>query len=135
MKTLIIDTSAYAVFKRGHPEAISQIRKSAVILFPVIVLGELWAGLEVGNRRTVNRNELDLFLASSRVSVTPVINETAERYARIYAYLRKNGQPIPTNDLWIAASAMEHSAVLLTADAHFLHIPQILVEHLLIDDI
>lgn len=135
MKTLMIDTSAYALFKRGHPDAISQIRKAAAILLTTIVLGELWAGFETGSRRSVNRAELDAFLASSRVSVVPVINETAERYARIYAYLRKNGRPIPSNDLWIAASAMEQSATLLTADAHFLHIPQILVEHLSIDDI
>ncbi|MDX1417811.1 MAG: type II toxin-antitoxin system VapC family toxin [Candidatus Promineifilaceae bacterium] len=135
MKTLMIDTSAYAMFKRGHPEAISQIRKAEVILLPVIVLGELWAGFEIGSRRTTNRNELDAFLASSRVRVAPIINETAERYARIYAYLRENGRPIPTNDLWIASSAMEQSAVLLTADAHFLQVPQIIVEHLSLDEI
>jgi predicted nucleic acid-binding protein len=135
MKTLMLDTSAYALFKRGHPDAISQVRKSATILLPAIVLGELWAGFEIGSRRTANRDELDAFLASSRVSATPIINETAERYARIYAYLRRNGRPIPTNDLWIAASAMEYSATLLTADAHFLPIPHILVEHLSIDDI
>ena len=135
MKTLMLDTSAYALFKRGHPDALSQIRKASTILLPAIVLGELWAGFEIGSRRTTNREELDAFLESSRLSATPVINETAERYARIYAYLRRNGRPIPTNDLWIAASAMEHSATLLTADAHFLHIPHILVEHLSIDDI
>ena len=135
MKTIMIDTSAYALFKRGHSDAVSKIRRATKLLLPVIVLGELWAGFEIGSRRTVNRDELDAFLASSRVSMTPVHNETAERYARIYAYLRKNGRPIPTNDLWIAASAMEHSATLLTADAHFLHIPQILVEHLAINNI
>ena len=135
MKTIMIDTSAYALFKRGHPDAVSMIRKATKLLLPVIVLGELWAGFEIGSRRAANRHELDAFLASSRVSMSPVNNETAERYARIYAYLRKNGRPIPTNDLWIAASAMEHSATLLTADAHFLHIPHIFVEHLAINNI
>ncbi len=67
--------------------------------------------------------------------VAPIVSATAERYARIYAYLRKNGHPIPTNDLWITASAMEHSAELLTADAHFLLLPQILVQHISIDEI
>ena len=130
MKKLMIDTSAYAAFKRGHPDAKSQIRKATSILLPVIVLGELWAGFEVVSHRKVNRDELDAFLNSPRVSVAPIVNATAERYARIYAYLRKNGRPVPTNDLWIAASAMEHSAALMTADAHFLHIPQILVHHI-----
>ncbi|NOX61747.1 MAG: type II toxin-antitoxin system VapC family toxin, partial [Chloroflexi bacterium] len=59
-----------------------------------------------------------------------ISQETAERYARIYAYLRQIGRPIPTNDLWIAASALEHNAELLTADRHFLAIPHILVFHL-----
>ena len=99
-------------------------------MLPVIVLGELWAGFEVGSRRGINRDELDEFLNSPRVTVAPIVNATAERYARIYTYLRKNGRQIPTNDLWIAASAMEHSAVLLTADSHFFHLPQILVQHI-----
>ncbi len=133
MKTLMIDTSAYALFKRGHPDAIAQIRKASAIVLPTIVLGELWAGFELGSRRTNNRDELDAFLASSRVNVATIIDETAKRYSRIYAFLRKNGRPIPTNDLWIAACAMEHSATLLTADSHFLHIPQIIAEHLVIN--
>ena len=126
----MLDTSAYAAFKRGHEEAAKALRKSPEILLPSIVLGELWAGFEVGSRRDQNRQELDAFLASPRVALTPVTAETAARYAAIYAYLRANGRPIPTNDLWIAALAMEHGATLLTADAHFLEVPQILVTHL-----
>jgi len=126
----MLDTSAYAAFKRGHAEAASALRKFPEILLPAIVLGELWAGFEVGSKRDHNRQELAAFLASSRVALAPVTGETAARYAVIYAYLRGNGRPIPTNDLWIAALAMEHGATLLTADAHFLHIPQILVSHL-----
>jgi len=99
-------------------------------VLPVIVLGELWAGLEIGSRRGINRDELDEFLNSPRVTVAPIVNVTAERHARIYTYLRKNGRQIPINDLWIAASVMEHSGVLLTADAHFSHLPQILVQHI-----
>jgi tRNA(fMet)-specific endonuclease VapC len=67
---------------------------------------------------------------TSFIAVVPITMETAERYAHIYAYLRKNGRPIPTNDLWIAASAMEHSAELLTYDAHFLHVVQVLVTYI-----
>jgi len=52
---------------------------------------------------------------------------TAERYAVIYASLRSSGQPIPTNDLWIAASAMEHGTELVTLDRDFSHVPQILL--------
>jgi len=126
----MLDTSAYAAFKRGHEEATGALRKFPEVLLPAIVLGELWAGFEAGSKREQNRQELDAFLASPRVALAPVTGETAARYAAIYAYLRANGRPIPTNDLWIAALAMEYGATLLTADAHFLHVPQILVSHL-----
>lgn len=130
ISSLIIDTSAYAAFKRGHPDATDAIRGARSILLPAIVLGELLAGFEVGRNRQKNRAELKEFQNSSRVSLVWVTNETAERYARIYAYLRGAGKPIPTNDLWIASSTMEHGAILLTLDAHFLNVPQIVVTHI-----
>jgi len=126
MIPLMLDTSAYAAFKLGDSTVLEAIRKSPKILIPLIVFGELLAGFEAGSRRDQNRQELTAFLRSPRVRLVPVIADTAERYALIYAYLRQKGRPIPTNDLWIAASAMEHSAELLTADGHFLHVPQII---------
>jgi tRNA(fMet)-specific endonuclease VapC len=125
-----LDTSAYSAFKRGHSDAVALLRKTPEILVPIIVLGELWSGFEFGSKREANRQELDAFLSSPRVSVVQVTLETAERYAVIYSFLRRNGRPIPTNDLWIAAMTMAHGATLLTADAHFLRLPQILVSHL-----
>ena len=130
MSSLILDTSAYSAFKRGNLDAVALLRKTPEILVPIIVLGELWSGFEFGRKREVNRQELDAFLNSPRVLVVQVTLETAERYAVIYSFLRRNGRPVPTNDLWIAALTMEHGATLLTADAHFLRLPQILVSHL-----
>jgi len=98
-----------------------------MILVPTIVLGELFAGFDLGARAEQNRRELDNFLASSRVALLPVTRFTAERYALLYAYLRSIGRPIPTNDLWIAAGVWERSSILLTGDAHFESIPQIIV--------
>ncbi len=126
MIPLMLDTSAYAAFKLGDSTVLEAIQKSPKILIPLIVFGELLAGFEAGSRREQNRQELTSFLRSPRVQLVPVIADTAERYALIYAYLRQKGRPIPTSDLWIAASAMEHSAELLTADGHFLHVPQII---------
>ncbi len=130
MTPLMLDTSAYAAFKRGHPKAVDALRTAATILLPIVVLGELLAGFEAGNRREKNREELQRFLQSGRVRLVPTGEGTAERYALIYAYLRENGRPIPTNDLWIAAATMEQSALLLTADSHFLNLPQILIDFL-----
>jgi predicted nucleic acid-binding protein len=62
------------------------------------------------------------------VEVTVLGAETAERYALIREYLRSAGRPVPTNDIWIAASAMELGLRVLTLDRHYLSIPQIFVE-------
>jgi tRNA(fMet)-specific endonuclease VapC len=126
----MLDTSAYVEFKKGSKDAVLTLRQAERILLPTIVLGELLAGFEAGSRSQKNRRELEDFQKSPRVTIVPMTRETAERYAHIYAYLRRNGRPIPTNDLWIAASAMEHSAELLTWDAHFLNVVQIMVAYI-----
>lgn len=131
----MLDTSGYAAFKRGHAEVVDTLRQVPSILIPSIVLGELLAGFEVGSRRRENRRELTEFQHSPRVRLAQITQETAERYARIYAYLRGIGRPIPTNDLWIAASAMEHGSELLTMDNHFLDVPQIVVRFINKEDL
>ena len=103
------------------------MRTAADILVPTIVLGELLAGFALGSREAENRADLNLFLDGARVSIATHGLETAERYARIFSSLRSLGTPIPTNDLWIAASAMEHGAEILTADRHFQHVSQVMV--------
>ncbi len=54
--------------------------------------------------------------------------ETADRYAAIHEYLRRQGTPIPTNDVWIAATAFQQGLRVLTLDEHFLRAPQIIVD-------
>ncbi len=125
--TLMLDTSGYTAFKLGHEKAVQAIKSAEKMLLPLIAYGELLAGFEVGSKRVQNRTELQEFIKSPRVNLAPIVPATAERYAHIYAYLRRAGKPVPTNDLWIAASAMEHSAELLTGDAHFSSMPMILV--------
>lgn len=127
MSRLTLDTPAYSAFKRGHPGVVAHLRRAEEILLPSIVLGELLAGFEVGGRARRNRDELRLFLESPRARLVSIAEETAERYAVIYASLRAMGRPIPTNDLWIAASAMEHGTELVTLDRDFRNVAQILV--------
>jgi predicted nucleic acid-binding protein len=68
-------------------------------------------------------------LASPRVGTLDVTEETAERYAAILNALWRAGTPIPTNDIWIAASAMEYGLRVLTTDRHYQRIPQIMVDY------
>jgi predicted nucleic acid-binding protein len=127
MSRLTLDTSAYSAFKRGHDGVVSHLRRAEEILVPSIVLGELLGGFQAGRQARRNREELELFRASSRVRTVSISEATAERYAVIFADLRSRGQPIATNDLWIAASAMEHGTELVTLDRDFARVRQILV--------
>ena len=115
----MIDTNAYSSFKRGDRGAVEALAKADEILVPVIVLGELRAGFHGGNRESANLLELEEFLASPRVSVHSLGEETAIFYAEIYMSLRAAGKPIPTNDLWIAAATLETGSILLSGDVHF----------------
>jgi tRNA(fMet)-specific endonuclease VapC len=122
MRPVLIDTNAYAAFKRGDPKILKVLSTADELCFSVTVLGELLAGFAAGTKEARNREELSSFLESPRVQVYQITEITADCYALIYASLRRKGQPIPTNDLWIAASALEHGAAILTLDAHFKHI-------------
>lgn len=119
MQTIALDTNAYVAFKRGATGVAEAIARAPSILMPVIVLGELRAGFAFGSRPEQNEAELIRFLGSTRVVVQPVDETVTLAYASIYRQLRRKGQPIPTNDLWIAACTLAGNAVLLTGDSHF----------------
>jgi len=123
---MMIDTSAVSAFFQGNEAVAGYFRSADALYLNPVVIGELLAGFMLGRREKKNREALDGLLSSPRVSVIGIDSETSERYATILTYLRKNGTPIPTNDLWIAASAMQHGLKLLTADRHYLKVPQII---------
>lgn len=70
---------------------------------------------------------LKRFLTAPSVTVAAVGEQTAQRYALILNDLRRTGTLIPTNDIWIAATAMEHGLRLLTTDNHYERVRQIAV--------
>ena len=119
MKRILFDTNAYAAFKRGDPGAAEVVRLADRIGMNTVVLGELLAGFSGGSHEERNRRELAEFLRSPRVEMLPLGSGTAEHYARAFQALRRKGRPIPTNDLWIAASALEHGYAVYTHDEHF----------------
>lgn len=129
MTRVMLDTSAYSAFMRGHPEIRSVLQQVEEIAVNPVILGELLAGFMRGGRRAKNEEELLTFLSSPRVSVLDVDGDTAERYAVIIDSLWVAGTPIPTNDVWIAASAMQHGLRILTADAHYRKVVQVIVDY------
>jgi predicted nucleic acid-binding protein len=124
----LLDTSAYAGFKRGHEGVVSFIRQAEELHVTPVVIGELYSGFLGGTRERQNKEELDRFLASPRARLTDIDRETSERYAEILHFLRAQGTPVPTNDLWIAASAMQYGLKVLTFDGHFRAIVQVASE-------
>jgi tRNA(fMet)-specific endonuclease VapC len=116
---VLLDTDAYSALKRGNPVVVDIVRRSEEVLFSAVVAGELLYGFRCGNRYDTNRDELEQFVASPFVTVVPVTMATADRFSRIAVALRARGKPIPANDMWIAAQAMETGAELLSFDRHY----------------
>lgn len=129
MIRVMLDTSAYSTFMRGHQELTHALQQADEIYLNSVIVGELLAGFMRGRHRKKNQLELQQFLGSPRVSIVGIDEETAERYAVILNALWRAGTPIPTNDIWIAASAMQHGCRLLSADAHYQKVSQIIVEY------
>lgn len=98
---------------------LSTVSAASRILLSSIVVGELLYGFRYGSRYDENAARLEAFLGKPRVDLLPVVFTTAERFGRIAARLRAEGRPLPANDIWIAAHAMETGADLLSADSHF----------------
>lgn len=116
---VLLDTNAYTALFRGHEGVAEHVRRADQLLLSAVVAGELLFGFRNGSRYEANRRELDEFLSSPYVELLPVTFVTADRFGRIAAALRRKGRPIPTNDIWIAAHAMESGAELLSFDEHF----------------
>ena len=116
---ILLDTSAYVGFKRNAVEAVEIIVKAELIVFSPVVMGELMFGFRNGTRFKENMDDLDRFLKHEAVDLMPIGKITSDRYSRMAVKLRQQGTPIPTNDIWIAAQAMEQGAELITSDQHF----------------
>jgi len=122
---LALDTNAYVGFARGEGWAVEPMRRADQLLIPVVVMAELRSGFLCGNQSARNEQGLTRFLNSKRVRIAEVNEDTTHVYARLFAWLRKQGTPIPTNDIWIAALALQNDAILLSRDEHFEKLPQV----------
>ena len=119
---VLLDTNAYSATARGEPGTSDLVRRAEAVFFSTVVIGEILAGFRHGSKLEENLARLRRFLAQHRVTLVPVTWTTADRYSRIYTALRRKGKPIPTNDMWIAAHALEAGADLISFDPHFGHV-------------
>ena len=125
MTRICLDTSAYSNFRRGEPRVVEHLDRAEWVGVPSVVVGELWAGFQLGARADENVNELEEFLDHAVVETVPVDTAVARIYGEIFAELRRKGRPLPTNDVWIAATAARAGATVLTFDEHFREIARV----------
>ncbi len=130
---VVLDTSAYSQLQRGHVGVARKLAEADLVLVPWFVVGELEAGFQHGDRLTTNRRQLASLLDRPEVVVPPVTAGTTSEYGALMAALRRAGTPIPTNDVWIAATAIEHGASVITLDSDFERAPGVVVELLAVD--
>ena len=120
---MTLDTNALSALLAGDPliaQALAGVRRVAL---PVIVLGEYRYGLKRSSKAEAISRCLDLLESVS--DILPVTQETSRVYADFREELRRNGTPVPENDIWIAALAFENGLPLLTRDRHFGFFPQL----------
>nr|CAA6811958.1 MAG: Unknown protein [uncultured Thiotrichaceae bacterium] len=127
---LLIDTNAYSDFMRGNDQAVQHVKNAEQLFMSPFVIGELLYGFRNGQLFERNKEQLDRFMTMPVVGLLPVTLSTSDRYSRIAADLRKKGHPIPTNDIWIAAHAMESGLELLSKDKHFKEVAGLVVRAL-----
>ena len=129
---LALDTNRYVDLCRGDASAVEKVERADEVWLPFIVIGALRAGFAVGSQGARNEAILRRFLLKSGVGVLYADEQTTHHYAAVYRQLRKQGTPIPTNDMWIAALVLQHSLVLCARDAHFdalAQLPRVLQAH------
>jgi tRNA(fMet)-specific endonuclease VapC len=127
MKNVLIDTNIYSLAMKGEPNIVDILRRIERIGISTISLGELFSGFKAGSKERQNREELEIFLDSPRVVLHSVDGDTADFYSFILNSLRQAGTPIPTNDIWIAATALQHGYKLFSQDKHFDYVHGIMI--------
>jgi tRNA(fMet)-specific endonuclease VapC len=120
-----LDTNRYVDLCRGVVETVALLEEAETVMLPFVVLGELRAGFAFGRRQVENERVLRRFLSQDGVRVLFADDQTTHHYASVFRQLRRQGTPIPTNDMWLAALVLQHNLALHARDNHFDHLPQL----------
>lgn len=116
----VLDTNVFVAYFNGDPAVIDKIIAARDVIVPVVALGELQYGAAASQRSQENHVRIRELLSWARLAICDDV--TAEFYGEIKASLRLKGRPIPDNDIWIAATAMQFGLPLVSRDEHFRHI-------------
>jgi tRNA(fMet)-specific endonuclease VapC len=116
---LALDTNAYKALNEGDPRLAEDTRRAEVVGLPIIVLGELWFGFMNGSKLHQNTETLERFVATPRVQILELGEQTTRVFGEIATLLRQAGIAIQQNDIWIAALCKQHGFALATRDRGF----------------
>jgi len=119
VKKIVLDTNAYTRLLAGNEDVLDVVGTAETLYMSIFVLGELYAGFAGGTRERENRETLGRFLLKPTVKTLNATSETADVFGMVKSRLRKAGTPLPINDIWIAAHAIETGATVVTYDTHF----------------
>lgn len=123
MKKIVIDTNAYSNFLRGDNKVLAALAEAEIVYMSIFVIAELLTGFKGGQKEIWNKNLLKKFLDKPTIQILDGTTETSEFFAEVKNTLKHAGNPIPINDVWIAAHTLETGSILITYDKHFQNIP------------
>lgn len=129
----LLDTNHWSEIQRKNRVVLAKLQSlpdDSQFFMPVIAQAELLAGVEVmndGGRKQELRRLYDETVGDA-TDILPIDSRVAERFAAIFAQLRRDGRPIETNDIWIGAIALVHELTVVSSDAHLRFIKGLPVE-------
>ena len=123
--TYLLDTSAAIARINQDSDAVQVMEQAEELFLPIVALGELFGGAEHSKRIQSNFSRIEQLAMECTIIACDL--DTARLYGRISHQLRVKGRPIPQNDVWIAALAIQHNLTLLTRDAHFSEVDGLLL--------
>lgn len=124
--SVLLDTNIIIDIFKNDVGVIQAINTAESLFISSISLGELFYGAYNSSRLTSHLKETKE--VSKSINVLAVGKTTADHYGKIKTQLRKKGRPVPENDIWIAAIAMQFDLTLITKDKHFSEIEGLKLE-------
>lgn len=115
--SFLLDTNIVIALFAGDPSVMAGIAAAEEVFVPAVVIGELFYGARKSGRSEENLRRIEEFAADN--TVLSCDEDTARLYGEVKSVLQRKGRPIPENDIWIAATALQYDLILVSRDEHF----------------